>query len=83
MVELQADNFARCGYRFVPLVSRETGLGCSFEMLLLRRDDPAALIPTAGGMDQRRNVLLDALRMPRTWDEVGEVPEANEDPFMY
>jgi hypothetical protein len=81
MVELRADNFARCGYRFVPLVSRETGLGCSLEMLLLRRDDPAGLIPTRGGMDQRLNVLLDALRMPRTCDEVGEVPEADEDPF--
>jgi len=81
MVELQADNFAPCGYRFVPLVSRETGLGCSLEMLLWRRDDPAGLIPTAGGMDQRLHVLLGALRMPRTCDEVGEVPEADEDPF--
>jgi hypothetical protein len=81
MVEMQADNFARCGYRFVPLVSREAGLGCSLEMLLLRRDDPASLIPTAGAMDQRLNVLLDALRMPRTCDEAGEVPEADEDPF--
>ena len=80
-VELRADNFARCGYRFVPLVSRETGLGCSLEMLLLQRDDPAGLIPTTGGMDQRLKVLLDALRMPRTCDEVGEVPEADEDPF--
>jgi len=50
-------------------------------MLLWRRDDPAGLIPTAGGMDQRLNVLLGALRMPRTCDEVGEVPEADEDPF--
>ena len=81
MVERQADNFARCGHRFVPLVSRETGLGCSLEMLLLRRDDPAGLIPTAGGMERRINILLDALRMPRTCDEVGEVPEADEDPF--
>ena len=81
MVELQADNFARCGYRFVPLISRQTGLGCSLEMLLLGRDDPVGLIPTAGAMDQGLNVLLDALRMPRTCDEVGEVPEADEDPF--
>jgi hypothetical protein len=50
-------------------------------MLLLRRDNPAGLIATAGGMDQRLNLLLDALRMPRTCDEVGEVPEADEDPF--
>jgi len=53
----------------------------SLEMLLLRHDDLAGLIPTTGGMDQRLNVLLGALRMPWTCDEVGEVPEADEDPF--
>ena len=81
MLEIQADNFARCGYRFIPLVSRETGVDCRLEILLLRRDGPVALIPTAGGKDNRLKVLLDALRMPRTCDEVGSSPDADEDPF--
>jgi hypothetical protein len=81
MFEMKADNFARCGYRFLPLVSRETGLGCGLEILLLRRDDPAGLIRTAGGMENRLNLLLAALRMPSTCDEVGDVPDVHEDPF--
>jgi hypothetical protein len=81
MLEIQAGNFARCGYRFVPLVSRESGVDCRLEILLLRRDGPVALIPTAGGRDYRINVLLDALRMPRTCDEVEGLPDADEDPF--
>ena len=81
MAEKQADNFARCGYRFVPLVSRETGLECSLEMLLLRRDGPAGRVPIADGSDLRLSLLLDALRMPRTSDEVESVPGMDEDPF--
>jgi hypothetical protein len=81
MLEVRAGNYARCGYRFLPLVSRDSGSDCSLDILLLRHDDPARLVQTAGGIDYRVPLLLAALRMPRTCDEAENGPDANEDPF--
>ena len=81
IVEVRADNYARCGYRFLPLVSREGGSICSLDILFLRRDDAGGAVQTAGGVDYRLAVLLAALRMPRTCDEVDGSPDTDEDPF--
>lgn len=56
---------------------------CSLEVLILRRDEPHALINAAGDVDGRVKTLLDALQVPRQCSEVGEhaKPEADENPF--
>lgn len=81
-----ADEFSRCGYRFLPLVRRRTGFHCSLNILFLRRDSPGNIIQNSGGggdIDNRIKVLFDALRMVNTCDELdGATPENGEDPFM-
>ena len=82
--ESLADNYARCGYRFLPLVGGPAGdEACSLDILFLRRDQPGALIEHGGDIDNRIKVLLDALRMPRKCDEVcGDSPATDEEPFF-
>jgi hypothetical protein len=76
-----ADRYARCGYRFVPLISEFLMIACSLDILFLRRDGPGALIKSGGDIDNRIKVLFDALRTPKTCDEVCGQPELGEDPF--
>ena len=79
-----ADRYARCGYRFMPLISDWffTGIPCSLDILFLRRDGPGSLVKHGGDIDNRLKVLFDALRMPDTCDEVcGDSPGPDEDPF--
>jgi hypothetical protein len=81
-IEVEADKYARCGYRFLPLINRGFGLACALDILFLRRDSPGNLIRSGGDIDNRIKVLFDGLRIPQTCDEVqGFVPEANENPF--
>jgi hypothetical protein len=76
------DRYARCGYRFVPLVSEFFMVACALDILFLRRDGPGALVKSGGDIDNRLKVLFDALRMPQTCDEVcGESPGPEENPF--
>ena len=71
LFELLADDYAKCGYRFLPLVgSPASDEACSLDILFLRRDQPGALVKHGGDIDNRIKVLLDALRMP---DECHEV----------
>ena len=82
--ELLADDYARCGYRFLPLVgSPASDEACSLDILFLRRDQPGSLVTHGGDIDNRVKVLLDALRMPEGCDEVyGNTPTADEEPFF-
>jgi hypothetical protein len=76
------NRYARCGYRFLPLVSDWFAVSCALDILFLRRDGPGSLIKSGGDIDNRVKVLFDGLRMPQTCDEVcGEAPGENEDPF--
>lgn len=78
-----ADRYARCGYRFMPLVSEWFMVACALDILFLRRDGPGALVRSGGDIDNRLKVLFDALRMPQTCDEVGgDSPASDEDPFF-
>jgi hypothetical protein len=81
---LLADNYAKCGYRFLPLVGSEAGdEACALDILFLRRDHPGDLVKHGGDIDNRMKVLLDALRMPDECSEVaGEPPGPDEDPFF-
>lgn len=83
VVDLMADNYAKCGYRFVPLVSSYDGVACALDILFLRRDDPGNLIQSGGDIDNRIKVLFDALRIPRGCQELaGQNPTEDENPFF-
>ena len=77
-----ASRYARCGYRFMPLISEWFSVSCALDILFLRRDGPGSLVKSGGDIDNRLKVLFDGLRMPQTCDEVcGETPGPDEDPF--
>lgn len=78
-----AERYARCGFRFLPLISQFFMVSCSLDILFLRRDGPGSLVKSGGDIDNRLKVLFDGLRMPQTCDEVcGQVPDVDEDPFF-
>jgi hypothetical protein len=83
LVQQRSDDFARNGYKFVPLTTANMSLHCSLSILFLRPDIPGALL-SSGDLDNRLKTLFDALRMPQSKDELGgyDVPEADEDPFF-
>jgi hypothetical protein len=75
--------FERCGYRFVPLITREKALCCDLDILFLRRENPGALFH-GGDLDNRLKVLFDALRIPGNCDELGGYSVApDEVPYFY
>jgi hypothetical protein len=77
-----ADEFARFGYRFLPLIRNSSGVSCSLDILFLRREEPGQLV-SAGDIDNRLKVLFDAFRMPGDAQEiVGCTPDSDEDPFL-
>jgi hypothetical protein len=80
--EFLANQYTRCGYRFVPLVTEEMSLICSLSILFLRPDRPGSLI-RSGDIDNRLKTLFDALRLPQNQSELGRyvTPETEEDPF--
>ena len=78
-----ADDNAKFGYRFVPLVHEAYGLACSLDILFLRRDEPGRAVSEGGDLDNRLKVLFDALRMPKYQSDVtGFTPQPGEDPFF-
>lgn len=83
-VQTIANEYTRCGYRFVPLIRKDNGLACSLNILFLRRDNPGGVVKSGGDIDNRLKVLLDALRIPETRSELGgyDIPEDGEDPFF-
>jgi hypothetical protein len=84
LIDKISDNYARCGYRFMPLIGGGVGAGdaCALNILFLRRDQPGNLVSGGGDIDNRIKVLLDALRMPQECKEVdGQTPSSDEDPF--
>jgi hypothetical protein len=82
-VEHVADNYQRCGGRFVPLINERGGFTCSLDILFLRRDNPGNLIENGGDIDNRIKVLFDGLRMPKDQKEMGGLSiDPDEDPFF-
>jgi len=85
LIDFIAKEFTKFGYRFVPLVSNRHGIGCSLDILFLRRDDPGNLIDSGGGgdVDNRIKVLFDGLRVPKYNSECENMPpQKGEDPFF-
>jgi hypothetical protein len=78
-----ANQFRRCGHRFVPLIREQEGSTCSLEILFLRRDMPGKIVKRGGGdIDNRLKVLLDSLQIPISCSGVPDSPGADEDPFF-
>ncbi len=81
LVEEHADDYTRCGFRFIPLVTVDAA--CALDILILRREAPYQLLTASGDIDGRVKTLLDGLRMPQQCSEVeGQAPSADEDPFF-
>ena len=81
--ERLAEQYERCGYRFVPLVGTIFQTACSIDILFLRRDEPGHLVSGGGDIDNRIKTLFDALRMPQRCDELkGFSPGDDENPFF-
>jgi hypothetical protein len=86
--KLIADEFARHGFRFVPLVRLHNRMACKLNVLLLFRDDPYIFSGNQpGDLDNRIKTLIDGLQMPShqksamgTTLETG--PQTSEDPFF-
>ena len=83
-VDMMADKFKTCGFRFLPLTHDYFGsLACSLDILFLSHDQPGDLIKHGGDIDNRIKVLFDALRMPQNKTELkDQIPEKDEDPFF-
>lgn len=79
VAELHSEN----GYRFVPLVREDWELFCDLDILFLRKDYTGVPI-SAGDLDNRVKALIDALRKPRSANELvgNEVPQEDESPFF-
>lgn len=76
-----ADQYTRCGSRFVPLVNSYFQATCSIDILFLRREAPFDMV-NGGDLDNRLKVLFDGLRMPVNCDELAGDTLTNEDPFF-
>jgi len=76
-----AEKWARYGYNCIPLITEEICLRCSLDILFLRPEEPGAVIQ-GGDIDNRIKTLFDALRLPKTIEEVNrQKPTREEDPF--
>jgi hypothetical protein len=81
MTEIIADEYDRCGFRFVPLVRKKNGFTCALDILFLRRGHPGELIVSAD-LDNRIKTLFDSLKIPGQCSEVKATPEPGENPFF-
>ena len=80
---IQADHVSY-NYEWVPLVKRMFSLACSLDIVLLRRDGLHSPLDN-GDLDNRVKTLIDALKMPRSGNELvdeDERPREGEKPFF-
>lgn len=77
-----AEEYARCGYNFVPLVVPWLSLICSIDVLFLRPSLPGEAM-SSGDLDNRLKTIFDALRIPENQSELGgyDQPTEDEQPF--
>ena len=87
-VDAIADDYAKHGFRFVPLVRTANEMGCRIEILILMQREPRLFKgQNTGDLDNRVKTLLDGLRMPtHQKSELGTAattgPCPDEDPFF-
>jgi hypothetical protein len=72
----------RCGFNFVPLVTPKLALRCSLDITLLRPEEDRFIF-RQGDIDGQLKTLFDGLRMPENLGETGSMgPQEDEDPFF-
>jgi hypothetical protein len=80
-VEELADDYSKCGFRFVPLIKKE-GFACSLNILTLLRQGPFGVMDRSD-LDNRIKTLIDGLRVPEQCSELGSnLPSPDENPFF-
>jgi len=81
-VEELATRYSHSGFRFVPLVKKDS-FACALDILLLRRQEPFRAFDPIGDLDGRVKTLIDGLRMPQLGQEIGDnKPGPDENPFF-
>jgi len=77
------NEFERYGYYFFPIATRRLSLLCSVSILFLRPDVPGGVIQS-GDIDNRMKTIFDALKVPKTKEELGgyDTPGEDEKPFF-
>lgn len=81
MVDAIADLHQSNNFRWVPLISENSGLAVNLEILYLRNGAPYVL--KGADLDNRIKTLVDALKMPNDGEiDANEVPADDEDPFF-
>jgi hypothetical protein len=78
--ETLGNEWRRCDYRCVPLVSNHLRLTCSLYILLLWRDRVNP-IGTSGDIDNRLKTLFDALQIPQGCTDVE--PPSQKDEYLF
>jgi hypothetical protein len=80
--DLIGKQYEQFGYKWVPLVRKETRIDCSLNILMLRIDPPGSVV-VSGDLDRRITNVIDALRKPRQLNEMGEEGCGSSDQFFY
>jgi len=87
LLDTLGNKFDKCGYKFVPLVSKHLDLTCGLEVLLLQRDGASPLRRAKEGtdIDNRLKTLFDALQIPQCCSDIpsGVAKEPDEDPYFF
>jgi hypothetical protein len=70
-------------YNFLYLIGEGHGISCSLDVTFLRRESSGGLVRHGGDLDNRIKVLFDAMRTPRSNEELPDTPPAaDENPFF-
>jgi hypothetical protein len=68
---------------FVPFITERRANVARLQITILTPEEPGQAVTQGGDLDNRIKTLLDALRCPKTLDEIqGENPGDDEDPFF-
>ena len=71
-------------FDFIPFVTRQLWFFVDLDILFLQRREPLSLVGPQGDIDNRVTTLFDALRMPKTENELpaNDAPASGETPFL-
>lgn len=71
------------GFTFVPLITERLAHVATLSITFLTPEEPGRAVTQAGDLDNRIKTLLDALRVPKSVDELpkDDCPGAGEAPF--
>jgi hypothetical protein len=79
------ERFHREGFTWLPIITKNNGMICKLEVLMLRHGNPGGVLYD---IDNRLKTLFDALRIPTGPQELGagtskgvQSPDSGEDPF--